>query len=162
MICARCNAIVPDDSAFCHNCGARVESAVQPEGREEPHPRPQPTSRPPGATAARTQPPPMAPAAAARPPRTGSRYAGASIVATTLSIIGWVVAVGGVIVGIILASEYEPGYGEENAGAIRFGLFIGTAIAAWIYACLILWAAYALRLLSDIEVEVRSGRGSGR
>jgi hypothetical protein len=42
----------------------------------------------------------------------------------------------------------------ENEGWIRFGIFVGLFLASWLTAVMVLWFAYVLRLLSDIEARL--------
>lgn len=153
MICTNCNATVPEGNAFCHLCGANISDRQQGSSLRER--RLEKMDR----IVERRRTQVSDPAAGVV--STASRYSGASLVATTLWVIGWIIAVGGVILGAYLASEYEPEFDQENEGAIRFGIFVGTALAAWLYAVLVLWMAYALRLLSDIERNTAGGRSAG-
>lgn len=168
MNCQSCGVALPADSEFCHNCGAKVEAEAQPERGEEPQARP--SAPPPPPSTARAAPVPPSAAVGPGPPPVGrSRYGGASLVAGTLWIIGWIVAVVGVIIAIAAAggadcaevlgkdsgffAEGECSGGEE--AGVRIGLFLGITLLAWLYAVIILWLSYTLRLVSDIEVNLR-------
>ena len=154
MICPSCKGMVEEDNAFCHLCGARL---MDPPQNRSPSGHGLDTT---GGVAEQAQGRRPAP----RPAGTSasSRYSGVSLVAGTLSFIGWMIAIAGVILGAYLASEYKPEYGEENAEAMRLGMFVGSALAGWLYAIVILWMGYVLRLLSDIERNTVGGRSSDR
>lgn len=143
MICTGCNASLPDGSAFCHLCGTKLQAAPAAAGAPPPRSAPPTPQRVTARTYTSTP---------------SGRYTGASLVAGTLWVIGWIIAIGAIILGAVLASDYDPAFGEENAGAIRFGIFVGTSLAGWIYAVAILWMAYLLRLLADIERNTAGGR----
>lgn len=152
MFCSECGAQVPDEAEFCHNCGAQIAVPA-----EAPAPSPEPTASAEAATGraqiGRAQ-------LAGRQPT--ARYAGASLVATTLWIIGWLIVLLGFVAAFAVAGSYECGdvFGECGGGeemGIRIGLWIGTVLVAWLMAVEFLWAAYLLRLLSDVEARLRTG-----
>ncbi len=153
MICSTCNASVPEGNLFCHLCGEKLPEVLIP--------RQSGASPPSGGAGFSGQPGKGANPAiqgdvntavyrsAARSPN--SRYTGASLVCGAILVIGWLIAIAAPILGIYLASDYDPGPFQENVGAIRIGIFVGTTLVGWLYAILTLWMGYVLRLLSDIE-----------
>ena len=138
MYCLQCKTQIPDDSDFCHNCGANVESQRKPVPAASNEPR---------AVASRAT---RAVREAAPGERPRSKYVGASLVSGTLLLLGWLIAVAGVILGLGLTSLQDLG-DEEVGDAERVGMFLGAVIVCWLVAVGVLWSAYVLRLLSDIE-----------
>jgi hypothetical protein len=150
MFCSECGTQVPNEAEFCHNCGARVVVPA-----EAPAPSPEPTASA-EAAAGRTQ---IGRAQLAGHQPT-ARYAGASLVATTLWIIGWLIVLVGLVAAFAVAGSYECGdvfdeCGKDEELGIRIGLWIGTVLISWLYAILFLWFSYVLRLLSDVEARLR-------
>lgn len=179
MKCPTCGTEIPGDSTFCYSCGAKVEPVTAPPRAVADVPafvRPATT-----ADTARSERTSASSGAGVRaevghageagvsvrqaPPTTTSRYAGASLVATTLWIIGWLIAIIGAIAAMGLAvsldcsetlDTFDCSEGEELG--LRLGIFIGGLIAAWLIAISVLWSAYVLRLLCDMEVSLRRSR----
>jgi hypothetical protein len=168
MFCSECGTQLPDDSTFCHNCGTKADVARQPVQRPQavespaqagatmatarPAARPVPNSRP------ATRPPVVA-----GPAQPAAKYVGASMVIATLWILGWLTAFLGIVGGFYNAAEVNcPEFmgdtcsGSDETGA-KVVIFIVTVLASWLMAVFILWGAYVLRLLSDMEIRLRSG-----
>lgn len=123
MYCAQCGSQVPDDSAFCHRCGARVVTAEKSTG----------------GTGAQAGAPTAQQAAASAPPYAARPQAGvvaAPPVATRQVVVGIVVIVGVVlaIVGclltwadleIIKGNGFDVGYlTDPDNGEGQDGLFV--------------------------------------
>jgi hypothetical protein len=69
-------------------------------------------------------------------------------------LLGWLIVAAGVILGVGLTSLQWLG-DEELGGAERVGMFAGAVIISWLVAVGVLWSAYVLRLLADIERKLR-------
>ncbi len=163
MFCLECGTQLSDDAVFCHNCGAKFAAETPAESREEPDMGPRaaaesPARTRPTPTPRSTQPP--SPVVVQR--KLGSKYMGASMVATTLLVIGWLIAFLGIVGGFASASECRDIVGEECSAAGRMGVFLATVIIAWLAAVLVLWFAYVLQLLSDVETRLRSDQTAER
>jgi hypothetical protein len=89
-------------------------------------------------------------------------------VVATLWILGWLTVFLGIVGGFYNAAEFNcPEFmedtcsGDEETGA-KVIIFIATVLTSWLVAVLILWGAYVLRLLSDVEIRLRSGGAADR
>jgi hypothetical protein len=145
MQCPNCRAEIPDDSVFCHECGTKIESP------------PQPPVASPGGPTSRAEPEATPTRAKTSPEAPRSRYAGVSLVSGTLWVLGWLIAIVGFILAVGMAGFIEEASDEDISGGEQLALFVSTLIVFWLIAVGVLWSAYVLRLLSDIE-----GRLSGR
>lgn len=186
MFCSDCGTRLPDGSIFCHGCGSKTDVGTQPVQRPPDPERPTQTAvATPPARPVFTPPAPVRPAAVARqparpvrqpvaprpvvrppvaagPPQPSARYIGASLVAITLWVLGWLIAFLGIVAASAVAADSNPfevfeGMDSSEGAGARIAVFMGTALAFWLVAVFILWGAYALRLLSDLEVRLRSG-----
>jgi len=90
---------------------------------------------------------------------------GVALVSGTLSVLGWLIAIAGFFVAIRAATQKGEFLGTEIielSTAERLGIFFGTLILFWLFAVIVLWSAYVLRLLSDIERRLAGSSPSSR
>ena len=131
MYCSQCGTQVPDDAAFCHECGAKVLSAESEKEGTSAQVGP-PTPQAAASTSAPHVAGPAAAVAAARRPAAGQVVIGiAVIVGAALAIIGcllsWadldVVAGNGFDVGFL--TDPEDGDGQDGLFVLLIGLAAG-------------------------------------
>ena len=111
---------------------------------------------------AAAQRPPLPPLAVVNPPSSYPKYIGAAFVAGSLLVIGWGILLLGLVSGFAAANQCRDVLGEKCNAGTRIGVFLGIVLVSWFVATGLLWAAYALRLLSDIEIHARSDQGTNR
>jgi hypothetical protein len=149
-------------AGYCEVCGQELGVNEKMRGLSAHQKCPEPTlAGRGGAEAPNLQGPSASTEAPVRPLATTprSRYAGASAVATTLWILGWLIAVVAFI-GAAYNVSTDPCKQYDICGDgeswFTMGSFFGTLIVGWLVAVSVLWAAYILRLLSDVEGRLRS------
>jgi hypothetical protein len=142
VLCSQCKAQIPEDSVFCPNCGARQETPVPAAAG--------PPSEASGGPVRVRSSSPTTPRAPSR-----SRHLGVALVSGSLWVLGWLLAIAGLFVAIGAATREE--FLIELSAAQRLGIFVGTLIVFWLLAVIVLWFAYVLRLLSNIERAVVGG-----
>lgn len=170
MQCTNCGAAVAEDSLYCYSCGGKLAEPAAIAAPLPPpeiagvasQPAPLPTPAPPAILVA----PPNQPQATAPLPASSSAYGGAHLVFRFLWFLGWGTVVLSPIVGLVigasLASDCRDSWVSECSQGDKTGIFIGTfigcVIVGWLVALGVLWLAYVLRLLSDVEGHLRRVR----
>jgi hypothetical protein len=87
-----------------------------------------------------------------------SRYVGALLVSRFLWVVGWLVAIAGLVAGIALSLSYECESGQcdrAEVTAVRLGILLGCVLGGLVYGAVVLAIAYVVTLLSDIEINTR-------
>jgi hypothetical protein len=114
--------------------------------------------------------------AAASPPSYGRRYAGAPLVALGLNIFAWLCAIGGLLLAIGLAADYDCtafedpfGFGTSSSdcddeGSTRVVIFLSIFLPSIVTALFAWGIAYTISILRHLEVKVdrvsRDGAGA--
>lgn len=126
MFCARCGTQIPDDSAFCENCGAPIAGIERERRRKEAEAAGAPVEVPVGAASTPMQPPPgpsvppaYAPPPPAAPPppmaqapRPVARPAVGARAALGLPLVGIIAIAGGLLAAVGCILPWIDAFGE--------------------------------------------------
>ncbi len=160
MFCSNCGTEVPDDSAFCHNCGARTVTGRPREQPQETQPAPAPPSSGAGTAAPVYQArEPAAAALATRPDPLAMAIGAVVIIGAVLGIIGsvlsWVVSFNGTINAFDLGyvTSWQNGDGKDGWVIVPASV-AALALALHYFFVRNVWASLAVLAMGGLVMAV--------